>query len=910
VLATSTGDFYLSGALADLVQVLDPTETLLLSAHRDDVGDGGPVDLRIKPTAARAPYLGQIVVAKGRLSDPDPDPDPDGMLTALTLLADGFTATPFRAYRDARGSKAGPFAPRVDPLPGLASHLARDRASIQALSGLAPAQTQRAIGAALGLQTFLKAAEQADASRWAMLVDHCRVLHELAADQLESIDVVSRAKLLLAAGGRRDELAALTVRRRFNNDYPTTVLDGQLVADLGVDLPSGLLVVGEEESPLVARVRRFELADGCLELELLTGVRHLDQLVPGQMTARLVGPGASIRAQVEVGLDPAVTVWLAEDQHDHDAGLVRLRFSAAELAAGPWDIELDWTDGELRRSGWVESLDRNGSAGRARIAISEASSARLVERFERVVLVVSVGVPTPRAANLTRVEVTENSLRLTVDRSVDSIDLIGHGHRVAATAGLAGFWTVPLAAVAWGLGASPLPTGSYRLVFATGGVSVPVAAAASLIDLLPAESSTPQHRVQLQLADQSVVIRLDPLLADDEIGVRAQQRLQRQFAAITNRLDERLVYFQSFTGQWANDNPLAIQSELVKHRTDLDIRWVVADSSSSVPAGSTALLFRSREWYDVMSRASYLVANIELERWFARRPGQQVLQSFHGYPSKAMGLGLWQQRGMLPSQIRTQFEHTSQVWNNLVTPTVEMDQYYRRDYAYDGRILSVGYPRNDVLVGKRLAELRALTRERLGIGPDQRAILYAPTWRDDLATNFRAAEAVHHLDVDRAAAALGDGYVLLLRGHRFHAPRDSAAKNDGSHVIDVTGHPDVNHLIAASDAAVLDYSSLRFDFALTGRPMVFLVPDLETYGSQVRGFLWDYRETTPGPLVSTTAEVVTMLRDLDGLSARWADELTAFNTRYNPNHDGHAAERVVAAFFAPLLAGQSDGRVG
>ena len=45
-------------------------------------------------------------------------------------------------------------------------------------------------------------------------------------------------------------------------------------------------------------------------------------------------------------------------------------------------------------------------------------------------------------------------------------------------------------------------------------------------------------------------------------------------------------------------------------------------------------------------------------------------------------------------------------------------------------------------------------------------------------------------------------------------------------MIDVTTYPEINDLILASDAAVLDYSSLRFDFALTGRPMLFLVPDL------------------------------------------------------------------------------------
>jgi CDP-glycerol glycerophosphotransferase len=225
-----------------------------------------------------------------------------------------------------------------------------------------------------------------------------------------------------------------------------------------------------------------------------------------------------------------------------------------------------------------------------------------------------------------------------------------------------------------------------------------------------------------------------------------------------------------------------------------------------------------------------------------------------------------------------------------------MDEYYRREYAYDGRILALGYPRDDVLVGPDRRAVRTDTRHRLGIAPGQRAVLYAPTWRDDLATNFRAAEAVHHLDVEAAAAALGDDYVLLLRGHRFHA----SGRTSGSRVLDVTTYPDVNDLILAADVAVLDYSSMRFDVALTGRPMVFLVPDLDDYGSRTRGFLWDFGETAPGPWVRDTAGVVAALRDLDALAEQWADRIAAFNARYNSLQDGHAAERVVAEFFGDL----------
>src|SRR5262249_44745649 len=135
-----------------------------------------------------------------------------------------------------------------------------------------------------------------------------------------------------------------------------------------------------------------------------------------------------------------------------------------------------------------------------------------------------------------------------------------------------------------------------------------------------------------------------------------------------------------------------------------------------------------------------------------------------------------------------------------------------------------GYPRDDALRAEDADVVRERTRHQLGVRPDQTAVLYAPTWRDHLATRPRAAAMSEHLDVDAAAAALGDSHVILLRGHRFHMPGSSRRG-----VVDVTDHPEINELVLASDVAVLDYSSLRFDYAQTGRPMVFLVSDLEDY---------------------------------------------------------------------------------
>jgi CDP-glycerol glycerophosphotransferase len=179
-------------------------------------------------------------------------------------------------------------------------------------------------------------------------------------------------------------------------------------------------------------------------------------------------------------------------------------------------------------------------------------------------------------------------------------------------------------------------------------------------------------------------------------------------------------------------------------------------------------------------------------------------------------------------------------------------------------------------------------------------VLYAPTWRDDLATNYRSAQMAKHLDVESASRELGDDFVMLMRGHRFHA-RAGLDEGRSTRMVDVTTYPEINDLILASDVAVLDYSSLRFDVAVTGKPMVFLVPDLRDRTAQARGFLYDFARSAPGPLLDSTDEVVAALSDLPRLEQQWQSRLAQFNGYYNRLADGRAAQRVVAEFFEPLL---------
>jgi CDP-glycerol glycerophosphotransferase len=451
----------------------------------------------------------------------------------------------------------------------------------------------------------------------------------------------------------------------------------------------------------------------------------------------------------------------------------------------------------------------------------------------------------------------------------------------------------------WGLGTTHVPVGSYRFGVELGPQDAPREGRALvgelLLDKLLDFQVADGFRMRPARSGREAGVVLLPPLVDEDRGQLAQARLQEWYRTCDLPLDDSAVYLQAYTGVTATDSQLAIHHELRRTRPDLTIYWGVVDGASVVPEGGTPVLMHSRAWYRVLATARYVSLNIDPDRWFALRPGQQLLQTFHGYPAKSMGIRMWEGKGYTPRRIGIELDRTSGDWSMILTPAPEMDEHYRREYRYDGLIHHEGYPRDDVLVSPEAERIREETRARLGIAPGQKAVLYAPTWRDDLATNWRRAEAVLHLDVEAASRKLGRDYVLLMRGHRFHGR--TATPDGDAQLIDVTHYPEINDLILASDAAVLDYSSLRFDFALTGRPMVFLVPDLDTYTGGVRGFLYPFEESAPGPLVDTPEQVIALLRDLDGVERDYADAMKTFHDRYNYLQDGRSAAKVVKAFF-------------
>lgn len=449
---------------------------------------------------------------------------------------------------------------------------------------------------------------------------------------------------------------------------------------------------------------------------------------------------------------------------------------------------------------------------------------------------------------------------------------------------------VPLTQTDWGQRVGPLPADPYVLLWrGDDGVEQQVACGRALWRRLPLRLEAGDVHVRPK-ADWSgaLVVRVWPVEWATSRSPYDRRRLRDAvYPAAREQPLLDVVLFETFAGKAAGDNPGAVCEELAAREEELELVYSVVDRSVEVPEGARAVVRFSREYFELLGRARYLVVNASLPYFFRKREGQLYFQTWHGTPLKRIAHDR-PHLDFLNWHHRRQLLHARDGWDYLLSQSEFCSRALSSAFCYSGPVMEVGYPRNDVLVSSNREAVRRTTRERLGLDDDAYVVLYAPTWRDNLRVG-RVFDKVLHLEPERLVRDL-DRCVVLVRGH-YNSVKAAEQVDPDRRIIDVTRYPDIAHLYLAADALVTDYSSVFFDFALVDKPMAFLAPDLVAYRDDNRGFYLDYHTTVPGPVCETTEEIVAVLSGDDNFAGRRRE----FRERFAPLDDGHAAERVVDA---------------
>lgn len=307
------------------------------------------------------------------------------------------------------------------------------------------------------------------------------------------------------------------------------------------------------------------------------------------------------------------------------------------------------------------------------------------------------------------------------------------------------------------------------------------------------------------------------------------------------------VFFESFNGKSSGGNPRALFDALLPG-CEGPLWWSVVDGTVPVPPGATPVVAGSESWFRALRTARVLVTNNNFPHWFTKVPGQMIVQTWHGTPIKKLIHDA--PPNFTPLVYRRLIERQAAQWDLLLAQDEEAERRLRSALRYDGPVRLGDQPQNVRL--EQGAEGRERVREELGIPTGARAVLYAPTWREKMrrASGEDSLKAL----MDPAGLAAETGAWVLVRSHHMNGLRA-----EGERVIDVGSYPHVEDLMLASDVLVSDYSSIFYDYRLTGQPMIVHAPDLEWYRDVERGFYGRWPDDLNLPMSRTQEELTGLV---------------------------------------------------
>lgn len=346
----------------------------------------------------------------------------------------------------------------------------------------------------------------------------------------------------------------------------------------------------------------------------------------------------------------------------------------------------------------------------------------------------------------------------------------------------------------------------------------------------------------------------------------AGKKILYKLARATTKVDERVVFFESFQGRNYSCSPKAMFEEMRDSGEYNDYEFIWSFRNVHRPGkilqklvGSekgpkiSIVKYETFSYYKALAKAKYWVLNSNTRKFLKPTEEQVYIQTWHGTPLKKIGLDV-------PGS-DLDYAHEGEKFSYMVSPSKYCSEKLVSAFGLQGRediVLEIGYPRNDALFTFDQAKVNSVLRE-LDVPRGKKIILYAPTFRDNKHSEVSGYENASGLDFDKLKEQIGDEYIILFRAHYFVAKNMDFEKYK-DFVIDVSDYEDVNDLYIISDMLITDYSSVFFDYANLKRPIIFYMYDYEDYKANARDFYLDQNEL-PGPITKTQEELAKAIED-------------------------------------------------
>ena len=325
-------------------------------------------------------------------------------------------------------------------------------------------------------------------------------------------------------------------------------------------------------------------------------------------------------------------------------------------------------------------------------------------------------------------------------------------------------------------------------------------------------------------------------------------------------IDENLVYVESRDGNDFTGNILRIVEELstgnygnlkIVVYAKNDVVSKIKKLKKNYSLNISKIITKESKATQMLEIAKYIVSDSGMRPKYVKRPGQIVLNTWHGTPLKTMGI-FNQAEEHRCGNIQQEFF----ACDYLLYPNDYMKEKmltgYMMEKIYPGTILLEGYPRNSIFFnpdkGKEL-------KNKLGFG-DKELFVYMPTFkgkfldRKDEKQKDEIDIYLHEID-----EKLKDNQLLLVKLHVFNQQQINF--NEFKHIKTFPEGYEIYDILNMAECLITDYSSVFFDFANTKRKIIIFNYDEDEYMKD-RGTFFPISDL-PFPKVQNTNDLVREL---------------------------------------------------
>lgn len=378
-----------------------------------------------------------------------------------------------------------------------------------------------------------------------------------------------------------------------------------------------------------------------------------------------------------------------------------------------------------------------------------------------------------------------------------------------------------------------------------------------------------------------------------------RDRMAKKFAYYydNGKLLDDHVFYCSVGGNNFNGNPYAIFRYLYDNPDFNYLKHVIIVNDKKNPRALPYLKDKRvivvkttdyKRYAKYAETCKYLVVDSSLISYYIKKEGQVYVHSWHSTLLKTLGAHtdlIWETHNLAKSLLDSDYFFSP----NRFTSERLFEAYYC-DTLYKGKIMELGYPRNDLLINADKSKVR----KSLNIPDGKKLVLYAPTWRGTVTKPVKDVDVfLNHYEYIKSG--LGDEYVVLLKLHQMS---EQYLKEEQMKYV-VPFDVETNIILSAVDILITDYSGIFFDYLITRKPIILFPFDRNEYLSH-RGGDEDFYlklKDIPAAICRNANEIVKTIRNIDNVSQKESLRYNEFAERFVGQDDGKASARACDVVF-------------